>query len=68
MSSEIEGLDQPAETLAAGEGRAESSLKRLKIRGQPFYVLKQRGNFRDNAYDHGRLLAAEMEQIGTAHV
>jgi hypothetical protein len=61
VSSEIEGLDQPAETLAADQGRADSSLKRLKIRGQPFYVLKQRGSFRDIAYDHGRLLAAEME-------
>jgi len=61
VSYEIEGLDSPAEVLAPGEGRADSSLKRLKIRGQPFYVLKQRGSFPDIAYDHGRLLAKEME-------
>ncbi|MEQ8356231.1 MAG: C45 family autoproteolytic acyltransferase/hydrolase [Kiloniellaceae bacterium] len=61
MSNEIEGLDKAAVTLAPGEGRAVSSLRRLILRGQPFCVLKQRGAFADMAYDHGRLLAAEME-------
>jgi hypothetical protein len=61
MSDGIEGLDQAPRRLAPGEGRAESSLKHLTVRGQPFYVLKQRGRFPDMAYDHGRLLAREME-------
>ncbi len=61
MSNDIQGLDREAVVLAPGTGRAESSLRRLTIRGQPFYVLKQRGSFPDMAYDHGRLLAAEME-------
>jgi hypothetical protein len=60
MSVTITGLDQAA-TLSAGEGRAESSLRRLSIGGQRFFVLKQRGRFADIAYDHGRLLAREIE-------
>lgn len=61
MSVAIEGLDKAPLTLAAGHGRADSSLRRLKIGGQPFFVLKQRGRFADMAYDHGRLLAREIE-------
>ena len=62
MSDEIIGLDDPPVTLEPGQGRAESSLRRLSIRQQPFLILKQRGSFPDMAYDHGRLLANEMEQ------
>lgn len=61
MSKEIVGFDRPAITLAPGEGRAESSLRRLVIRGQPFYLLRQRGGFADLAYDQGRLLAKEID-------
>jgi len=60
MAQEIKGLDK-VHTLAPGEGRAESSLRRLTVAGQPFFVLKQRGRFADIAYDHARLLAREME-------
>ncbi|GAB4353172.1 MAG: hypothetical protein Kow00114_02260 [Kiloniellaceae bacterium] len=60
MPQGIEGLDKVHE-LAPGEGRAASSLRRLTVGGQPFLVLKQRGRFADIAYDHGRLLAREME-------
>src|SRR3546814_5780219 len=56
VSSGIEGLDKAAVTLAPGDGRADSSLKRLTVGGEPFYVLKQRGRFPDIAYDHARLL------------
>lgn len=62
MSVAIEGLDGPADVLPPGKGRAESSLKRLTVGGQPFFVLKQRGRFPDIAYDHARLLAAEVEE------
>ena len=58
----ITGWSQPPITLALGQGRGDSALYRLKINGKPFYVLKQRGSFRDMAYDHGRLLAHEMEE------
>lgn len=61
MSISIDGLDGAPATLAAGQGRAESSLKRLTVGGQPFFVLKQRGRFADIAYDHARLLAPEVE-------
>jgi len=60
MAQEVKGLDK-VHTLAPGEGRAESSLRRLTVAGQPFFVLKQRGRFADIAYDHARLLAREME-------
>ncbi|NIA69821.1 hypothetical protein HBA54_14550 [Pelagibius litoralis] len=61
MSDAIEGLDRDPEILPAGQGRAESSLRRLTVKGQPFFVLKQRGSFPDMAYDHGRLLAQEIQ-------
>jgi hypothetical protein len=61
MDTRIEGLDQPPVTLAPGVGRAESSLHRLKIGAQPYYVLKQRGRLPDLAYDHGRLLASAID-------
>jgi len=61
MSDDIEGLGRPPITLPAGQGRADSSLRRLELRGQPFYLLKQRGAYADIIYDHGRLLAQEIE-------
>jgi len=61
MSNAIAGLNNAPETLAPGQGRANSSLRRLTLAGQPFFVLKQRGSFADMAYDHGRLLAHEVE-------
>ncbi|MEM7222706.1 MAG: C45 family autoproteolytic acyltransferase/hydrolase [Pseudomonadota bacterium] len=60
MSDEILGLENAPETLADGEGRAQSALYRLSMRGQPFYLLKQRGAFADMTYDQGRLLAKEI--------
>jgi len=48
--------------LPPGAGRADSALHRLSVAGKPFYVLRQRGRFADIAYDHGRLLAREIEQ------
>ena len=62
MTGTIDGLDRAPETLAPGEGRAESSLWRLSIGEQPFYVMRQRGAFADIAYDHGRLLAREIDR------
>ncbi|MBK1698122.1 C45 family autoproteolytic acyltransferase/hydolase [Rhodovibrio salinarum] len=41
--------------------RAESRLDVWRAGDKPFYVLSQRGRFRDLCYDHGRLLAAELE-------
>ena len=61
MTDEILGLEDAPARLADGEGRADSSLWRLTLRGQPFYLLKQRGAFADMTYDHGRLLAKEIE-------
>ncbi|HIC81753.1 MAG TPA: hypothetical protein EYP07_12445, partial [Kiloniellaceae bacterium] len=61
MSGVIEGWEQAPEVLPDGVGRAESSLRRLTIDGQPFFVLKQRGRLPDMAYDHGRLLAQEIQ-------
>ena len=62
MTDILEGLDQDPVTLPEGQGRAESALLRLKLGDQPFYVLRQRGAFADIAYDHGRLLAAEVDR------
>ena len=62
MNGRIEGLDKPPIALAPGEGRAESTLHRLAIDGRPFFVLRQRGGFADIAYDHGRLLANEIDE------
>ncbi len=61
MGLVIEGLDRPAEVLPPGEGRAGSSLHRLRLGGQRLFVLRQRGRFADIAWDHGRLLAPEIE-------
>jgi hypothetical protein len=47
--------------LPTGAGRADSTLHRLIVAGKPFYVLRQRGRFVDMTYDHGRLLASEIE-------
>lgn len=61
MSGVIEGWERAPEVLPDDVARAESSLRRLTIDGQPFFVLKQRGRFPDMAYDHGRLLAQEIQ-------
>ena len=58
----VRGLDTPATRLPAGSGRADSELRQLSVAGKPFYLLRQRGRFADLAYDHGRLLAREIEQ------
>jgi tetratricopeptide (TPR) repeat protein len=58
----VKGLDMPPDRLPAGTGRADSALHRLTVAGKPFYLLRQRGRFADIAYDHGRLLAREIEQ------
>ncbi len=58
----LQGLDTPPTRLPAGAGRADSELRQLTVAGKPFYVLRQRGRFADLAYDHGRLLAREIEQ------
>ena len=47
--------------LPTGAGRADSTLHRLIVAGKPLSVLRQRGRFVDIAYDHGRLLAPEIE-------
>lgn len=57
----IEGINTPSIRLQAGEGRADSVLRKLKINGKPFSILKQRGAIRSMAYDHGRLLAEEID-------
>lgn len=64
----IEGLAGPWETLPAGEGRADSALLRLRIAGKPFFILRQRGTLQKMAYDHGRLLAAEIEAGALAEI
>lgn len=48
--------------LPTGAGRADSTLHRLLVADKPFYVLRQRGRFVDTVYDHGRLLAREIEE------
>lgn len=60
--SGVQGLDTPWVALPSGTGRADSTLRRLTVAGKPFYVLRQRGTLADIAYDHGRVLAAEIEQ------
>ncbi len=61
VSGTIVGFGDPPATLPPGEGRADSTLRRLKIAGKSFFVLKQRGALQAIAYDHGRLLAREIE-------
>ena len=51
----IETRDTPADC------RANSRLEVWEGGGKQFFVLAQRGRFRDICYDHGRLLAAELE-------
>lgn len=58
----IVGLSQPWITLPPGQGRCDSALRRLTIAGKLFYILRQRGKLQEMAYDHGRLLAREMEE------
>ena len=47
--------------LGPGDGRAESTLDWYEAAGKRFFVLAQRGSFHDICYDHGRLLAAQIE-------
>src|SRR4051812_27958177 len=63
MSGDIvQGLEASPTRLPSGAARADSALQRLTVAGKPFHVLRQRGRFADIAYDHGRLLAREIEQ------
>jgi hypothetical protein len=62
MTDILEGLDRDPVTLPAGVGRADSALQRLRLGDQPLFVLRQRGRFADIAYDHGRLLAPEIDR------
>lgn len=43
------------------DGRAESSLRWAEIAGKRVFILRQKGAFADICYDHGRLLARELE-------
>ncbi|MCU0837256.1 MAG: C45 family autoproteolytic acyltransferase/hydrolase [Rhodospirillales bacterium] len=61
VSGRIDGLDALPQRLPSGEARADSALHRLKAAGKTFLLLKQRGRFADIAFDHGRLLASEIE-------
>ena len=61
VSGTIVGFGDPPATLPPGEGRAESALRRLKIAGKSFFILKQKGPLQGMAYDHGRLLAQEID-------
>ena len=47
--------------LGPGEGRADSTLDWYEAAGHRFFVLSQRGIFQDICYDHGRLLAPQIE-------
>lgn len=58
----LQEIDSITVTLPAGAGRADSSLRRLNLAGKPFFLLRQRGAPADIAYDHGRLLATDIEQ------
>ena len=51
----IETRDTPSDC------RADSRLEVWQTGDKPFYLLAQRGHFRDICYDHGRLLSAELE-------
>lgn len=48
--------------LAPGEGRADSTLVWANANGKRVFLLSQAGRFEDCCYDHGRLLAAEIEK------
>lgn len=48
--------------LDPGQGRADSTLDWYEAARHRFFVLTQRGRFQDNCYDHGRLLANEIEE------
>ncbi len=49
------------ERPAPDDCRADSKLDVWEANGKPFFVLAQKGRFADLCYDHGRLLAAELE-------
>lgn len=57
----IEGFDLPPVKLQAGVARGDSTLRKLKINGKPFFILKQRGAIQDMTHDHGHLLAEEID-------
>lgn len=48
--------------LPPGQGRADSTLDWYEAAKHRFFVLTQRGRFQDICYDHGRLLANEIEE------
>ncbi len=62
MTEAIRAVGHGPERLAPGEGRADSALHRFVVDDQPVLVLKQRGRLADMAYDHGRLLAPEIDR------
>lgn len=57
----VKGLDSVPVVLPPGAGRAESSLRKVGVKGKALYILKQRGSLPDMAYDQGRLLAKEIQ-------
>ncbi len=61
MTEAIREVGDGPQRLGPGEGRADSELRRFIVGDQPVLVLKQRGRLADMAYDHGRLLAPEID-------
>ncbi|MFO0996686.1 MAG: C45 family autoproteolytic acyltransferase/hydrolase [Alphaproteobacteria bacterium] len=57
----VKGLDRVPVVLPAGAGRAESSLRRVSVKGKTLNILRQRGTLPGMAYDQGRLLAKEIQ-------
>ncbi len=47
--------------LPSGVGRSDSELRWCKAAGRDFFILTQRGTFANNCYDHGRLLAIQIQ-------
>lgn len=43
------------------DGRADSELRWATIKGKKIFILRQRGSFPNISYDHGRLLAPQIE-------
>jgi hypothetical protein len=54
-------FDSEPTQLNPGESRAENTMRTAHLGKQPLYVLRQKGRFPDIAYDHGRLLAEEID-------
>ncbi len=49
------------EPITLDNGRADSSLRWAEIAGKRMFILRQKGEFADICYDHGRLLSGEVE-------